>query len=100
MSIWIWAALLAVTLTGGGALYIRLRGRLSPQAYRAMLGLAVGYLAAGALTAAIALHLLASIAAQDAPVPSPPGQTSVASPSAAVGDLLPLKFTGKIVGVT
>ncbi len=47
----------AVALIAGGALYIRLRWRRSPQAYRAMLVIAACYFAAGALAVAWVLHL-------------------------------------------
>jgi hypothetical protein len=54
------AILLAVPMVAGGALYIRMRRWRSPRAYRAMIGLAVCYCAAGALIGAWAVHLVAS----------------------------------------
>lgn len=48
--------IIAVALIVAGALYIHLRWRRSPRAYRAMIALSVGYFLAGALAAAWALH--------------------------------------------
>jgi hypothetical protein len=57
MSMWHWTILGALTLVAVGALYVRFRSRRSPQAYRAMLALAVCYFVAGSLTGAWILHL-------------------------------------------
>jgi hypothetical protein len=46
---WIWAAVVALGLIIAGALYIRLRSRRSPHAYRAVIALAGCYFIAGAL---------------------------------------------------
>jgi hypothetical protein len=61
------AIIAAVTLVAGGALYIRLRWRRSPQAYRAMLVIAACYFAAGSLMGAWVLHL-ATPALREKPV--------------------------------
>jgi hypothetical protein len=52
-----WAAFMAAALVAGGALYMRLRWRRSPQAYRAMIALAVCYFEAGSLVSAWVMHL-------------------------------------------
>ena len=49
---WRWLVLIALTLIGGGALYIRSRWRRSPQAYRAMIALAACYFVAGSIVGA------------------------------------------------
>ena len=56
---WATSALIALALALGGALYIRLRWRRSPRAYRAMIGLAACYFVAGSITGAWILHLTA-----------------------------------------
>jgi hypothetical protein len=49
----------AVMLAASGALYIRLRWRRSPRAYRAMIGLTALYFIAGSIVGAWVLHLIA-----------------------------------------
>ncbi len=103
---WQVAFVIAVALILGNALYIQLRWRRSPQAYRSMIALAVGYFVAGALTGALALHLAASKPKVSAAGPSAPVAESspmVTVPSAAVGqdrDFLPLRNAGKVASVT
>ena len=58
---WESAVLVAAALLFGGALYIRLRWRHSPQAFRAMIVLAVCYFAAGSLVGAWVFHIAAPI---------------------------------------
>ena len=50
---------IAAALIAAGALYIRLRWRRSPQAYRAMIAVAVCYLEAGAILGACVVRLVA-----------------------------------------
>jgi hypothetical protein len=81
MSFWNWVVLAAFALAAAGALYVRLRWRRSPQAYRAMMALAACYFVAGSLTSAWVLHLLTSSSSQP-PLPAS-GPAAVASPVAA-----------------
>jgi hypothetical protein len=68
---------IALLLLAAGALYIRLRWRRAPQAYRAMIVLALGYFIAGALAATWVLHRAAPQSAEvvairpSAPVAAP-----------------------------
>lgn len=50
---------MTVAVIAGGALYIRLRWWRSPQAYRAMIVVAVCYLVAGAVLGRLLVHLIA-----------------------------------------
>lgn len=79
---WESAVLVAVALLFGGALYIRLRWRHAPQAFRAMIVLATCYFFAGSVIGAWVLH----IAAPKLEVPvievAPPG-TRMPSPTLA-----------------
>ncbi len=73
---WATSALIALALALGGALYIRLRWRRSPHAYRAMIALAACYFVAGSITGAWILHLTA-------PKPTAPlNQTPLSAPAA------------------
>jgi hypothetical protein len=75
MTAWGTSTLVALVLALGGALYIHLRWRRAPQAYRAMIALAACYFVAGVIMGAWILRL--------APNPIvPPSQ--VAPPSATV----------------
>jgi hypothetical protein len=69
----------AVALIAGGALYMRLRWRRAPQAYRAMLVIAACYFVAGSLVGAWVLHLVG-------PGPTVP-PAEVTAPSAAASPL-------------
>lgn len=90
---WKSAIVIAAVLAVVGALYIRLRWRRSPQAYRAMLGLAACYFVAGSIVGAWVLHLvspkpsapIAEIATPGAGVPIP----GAGVPSPAVVPLAP-----------
>jgi hypothetical protein len=75
------AIVATVALAAGGALYIRLRWRRSPQAYRAMLVVAACYFVAGSLMGAWVLHLVGP----RQPTVLPPIQ--VMAPSAAASPL-------------
>lgn len=87
----IWVVI-AAALIAAGALYIRLRWRRSPQAYRAMIAVAICYLAAGAILGACVVRLVA---------PAPPGQVKAVAPGAGVGSIgLPNRFSAKVVGIT
>jgi hypothetical protein len=86
------AVIIALALLIVGALYIRMRWRRSPHAYRAMIALSAGYFIAGALVAAWTLHV-------EAPKPSTveePGTTgpSVESTTAAIAPTLRKNYTG------
>lgn len=88
------------------SLYIRQRWRRSPQAYRAMVALAAVYFAAGALSGAWALHLVASrpaeVAATNRRAP-PPSARPTFSLEVGIGRLanyLPNRYAGKVVSVT
>lgn len=80
------AIVAAVALIIIGALYIRLRWWRSPQAYRAMMALAVGYFVAGALAGA----WLFSAAPKPADVSAP------VAVSSAVAPMLKENYTGPI----
>ena len=71
---WKWVLLVALALVVAGALYMRLRWRRAPQAYRAMIALAACYFVAGLMTGVWILHLAA---------PNPEAKPVVASPTAA-----------------
>jgi hypothetical protein len=72
---WMSAIVIAAALIAGGGLYIRLRWRRSPQAYRAMVALAVCYFVAGSILGAWVLHFAA---------PSNSGQSTRAAPPSPV----------------
>jgi hypothetical protein len=67
---WNLAALIAALLAGGAALYIRLRWRRAPQAYTAMVAVAVAYFVTGAILGAWVLHLFGSSAPTTARLPA------------------------------
>jgi len=71
---WNWAALIAALLAGATALYIRHRWRRAPQAYTAMVAVAVCCFVAGAVLGAWVLHLFE-------PSPPPAAQPPSAQPS-------------------
>ena len=72
---WATFVLIALALALGGVIYIRLRWRRSPQAYRAMISLAACYFVVGSIAGAWMLHLTAPKST------APP--TELAAPSAA-----------------
>jgi hypothetical protein len=74
------AVIAAVALIAGGALYIRLRWRRSPQAYRAMLAIAACYFVAGSIVSVWVLHLVG-------PGPTVPPPTQIAAPTAAASPM-------------
>ena len=59
MSAWNVSILAAFALMAAGALYVHLRWQRSPQAWRAMVGLAVTYFLAGVVTGGWVVHLIA-----------------------------------------
>ena len=54
------AVIVALALVISGALYVHQRWRRSPRAYRATIGLSIGYFIAGALVGALLPHLVAA----------------------------------------
>jgi len=99
------AGLIAVTLAVVGALYIRLRWRRSPRAYRAMIMLCTGYLVVGALLTAWVLHPKpvkeAEIdAANTKAVTIAHNPMNVSLHSSDAAYYLPNKYIGKVVSVT
>ena len=96
MATWGTAVAIAALLIAGGALYIRLRWRRSPQPYRAMVSVAAAYAVAGALLGVWVLHVLAPPAAKqgtETPAPTlavlPPLPPSVKPPIAGLPVLVP-----------
>jgi hypothetical protein len=85
---------IALLPVAAGALYIRLRWRRAPQAYHAMIVLALGYFIAGALAATWALHRAAPQSAEV--VATRPG-APVAASGLAAGQL-PNRYTNNVVG--
>lgn len=87
--------MISAALIAAGALYIRLRWRRSPQAYWAMIAIAVCYFAAGAVLGGWIVRLVA---------PAPNGQVGVQASLGGAGSLgnvnLPNRFSGKVVGIT
>lgn len=85
---------IAAALIAAGALYIRLRWRRSPQAYRAMIANAVCYFAAGAILGGWFVHLVA---------PAPPGQREAIAPDAGAtgvgGVSLPNSFAANVLSI-
>jgi hypothetical protein len=74
---WNWAALIALLLAGGTALYIRLRWRRAPQAFTAIVAVAVCYFVSGAVLGAWLLYLLGP--SRPSPAPLPSAQPSIAA---------------------
>jgi len=83
------SALVALALVLAGALYIRLRWRRSPQAYRAMIALGVCYFVAGLITGAWILHVTTP-----KPPPAPPAQVAAPSASATSPSTVAPTYTG------
>lgn len=77
------AVVIAIALIAGGVLYIRLRWRRSPRAYRAMFALASCYFVAGAIAGAWIPHL-STLKNNGAPNVAPPTAASIPSPVALV----------------
>jgi endonuclease YncB( thermonuclease family) len=103
------AAIVALALLVAGVLYIQIRWRRSPHAYKGMIVLAVGYFAAGILFTVWLLHPPESKkqAAGVGPGPSsevaPSSSVPVSAAAPKVGislDYLPNKYTGRVAGVT
>jgi micrococcal nuclease len=103
MVTWGWMVVIAFVLAIAGAIYIRLRWRRSPQAYRAMMGLAACYFLAGVLAAVWAFHLAAprpvEVASTSPTAPIPPIPLGGASMPASAA-YLPNHYTGKVVSIT
>jgi len=87
---WGWAAFIGVALVVTGGLYIRLRWRRSPQAYRAMIGLAACYFVAGSVAGAWILHVTAADQTVRRVVPS----SAAASSATRVAPTLNRNYTG------
>jgi hypothetical protein len=89
---------IAFLLMIAGALYIRLRWRRAPQAYRAMIALALGYFIAGAVAGAWVVHRAAPRPVEV--VSASPGEPMAAPVSGLAGAYLPNGYSGKVVRVT
>jgi endonuclease YncB( thermonuclease family) len=92
---------MAAALILGGGLYIRFRWRRAPQAYQAMIGLAVSYFVAGSLLGAWVLHLaipkLTAVPATASGIAVPAASLV---PSTTVQPVNPLnKFSAKVASV-
>ncbi len=95
------AIILAFALVVAGALYIRLRWRRSPHAYRAMIALAVGYFIAGALADGWILDLAFSRHAKTQSASANVTPAASTPPIAASEAANPLsKFSANVVGIT
>jgi endonuclease YncB( thermonuclease family) len=100
------AVILAALLAGGGALYVRLRWRRSPRAYRAMFALAACYFVAGALATVWVMRITApkpatGAAPSAAVVPMIPAPAASAAAAAAAQLANPLNhFSAKVVSIT
>src|SRR5271170_5100306 len=81
---WTYAIVAALALVLAGALYVWLRWRRSPQAYRAMMVLAACYFVAGALAGAWALRLAAPVSSAhetvEPPAAEPPRAETLPNP--------------------
>src|SRR5262245_19237736 len=105
---WNWAALVAAFLAGATALYINQRWRRAPQAFTAMVAVAICYFVAGAVLAGWILHLFApsapSTVATEAPGASTPSVAIAPAipPTAAISDGTAVpgrKFTATVTDV-
>src|SRR5271169_6125074 len=76
---WRWIPLVALALIVAGALYIRLRWRRSPRAYRAMIALAVCYFVAGSVTGAWILNLTVANRSSEPAIPSATADSTATS---------------------
>jgi hypothetical protein len=94
---WGWAIFVALALVVAGVLYIHLRWRRSPQAYRAMMGLAACYFVAGSIGGAWILHMTAANPTVRPAVPSSVAASSV-TPAARAPTLKP-NYTGPSVRI-
>src|SRR6266478_2722815 len=81
MTAWVFATLVAMAVVAGGLIYIHVRWRRSPHAYRAMIALAACYFVAGSVLAAWALHLAAPKSTVEATRPSTIAAPSISPPS-------------------
>ena len=87
MTAWTTSVLVALALLLPGALYIRLRWRRAPQAYRAMIAVAACFFVAGSILGAWTLHLRApkpaeiATAGPSASMPAPPSPAGIVSPA-------------------
>jgi hypothetical protein len=92
--------LVTVALVLGGALYIRLRWRRSPQAYRAMIVLAACYFVTGSILGAWVLHFVSPRSPQF-PTASPSIAVPAPATSATGPPLNPQNtFSAKVVSIT
>jgi endonuclease YncB( thermonuclease family) len=101
------AAVVAILLVAGGALYVRFRWHRSPRAYRAMFALAACYFVAGALAGGWMALILsapkpaASLPPSTADIPSIPAPLASAAAAAAAALSNPLShFSAKVVSIT
>src|SRR5690349_11577446 len=101
------AAVVAILLVAGRALYVRFRWHRSPRAYRAMFALAACYFVAGALAGGWMALILsapkpaASLPPSTADIPSIPAPLASAAAAAAAALSNPLShFSAKVVSIT
>src|SRR5216684_4030803 len=104
---WASSLIVAFALVVCGAVYVRFRWQRSPQAYRAMIGLAACYFIAGSIAGAWVLHFVSSRSARSLQVATPSSSIAVpaipASPAAstAAQPLNPSNtFSAKVVNIT
>lgn len=97
----------ALALVIVGALYIRVRWRRSPRAYRAMIALSIGYFVAGALVGVWGFHSTVrkqaevAVASPSSPRPTLASPMAAASSATTTGlNYLPNRYAGKVVSVT
>src|SRR5262245_35683155 len=89
---WNWAGLVAALLAAVTALYIRLRWRRAPQAFTAMVAVAMCCFVTGAVLGGWVVHLLGASRSRSAPSPgeqptAAPAQPSPIASSAAIPNL-------------
>ena len=93
---WVSSLIVAFALLIGGAVYVRFRWHRSPQAYRAMIGLAACYFVAGSILGAWVLHFV-SLRTPQVAMTTP----SIAAPALAASAAAPPNmFSAKVTNIT
>jgi len=99
---WPSALIAAAALILGGGVYIRLRWKRAPQAYRAMIGLAACYLVAGSLLGAWVVHLatprLTAIPTTATIIATPAASSASSATARPVNPLN--RFSAQVVSIT